>query len=123
MSGALTGRCEGARVPVLARKRQREAAPAPSTLIGGAAGPRTRIFISYRRDDTAASAEHLYASLSRRFGKDKVFRDVVTIGPGDDFADEIERAIAGTSVFIALIGRRWLTIKSRDGRRRLDDEK
>jgi TIR domain len=63
----------------------------------------------------------LHASLGRRFGADRVFRDVVTIAPGRDFAGEIERAIAGTSVFIALIGRRWLTIKDRDGRRRLDD--
>jgi len=91
------------------------------TLIGGGPAPTTRIFISYRRQDTAASAAHLHASLARRFGTEKVFRDVVTIAPGKDFTAEIERAIAGTSVFIALIGRRWLTIKGRDGRRRLDD--
>jgi hypothetical protein len=91
------------------------------TLIGGEPTPGTRIFISYRRQDTAASAAHLHASLARRFGAEKVFRDVVTIAPGKDFAAEIERAIAGTSVFIALIGRRWLTLKGRDGRCRLDD--
>jgi len=91
-------------------------------LIGGAPEPRARIFISYRRDDTSATAEHLHTSLGRRFGKEKVFRDLDTLAPGEDFAAEIKGAIAGTSVFIALIGRRWLTIKGRDGRRRLDDE-
>ena len=123
MSGALTGGSAGARVASLGRKEQRGTTAVDSTLIGGTAGPRTRIFISYRRSDTAASAAHLHASLGRRFGNDKVFRDLATIAPGDAFAAEIERAIAGTSVFIALIGRRWLTVKGRDGRRRLDDEK
>src|SRR4051794_37501364 len=90
-------------------------------LIGGAPEPATRIFISYRRQDTAATAAHLHVSLGRRFGADRVFRDVATIAPGEDFAAEIERAIAGTSVFIALIGRRWLTVKGRGGGRRLAD--
>ena len=91
-----------------------------STLIGGELGPRTRIFISYRRQDTAATAAHLHASLARRFGSDRVFRDVVTIEPGRDFAADIERSIQNTTAFIVLIGRRWLTIKNRDGIRRLD---
>jgi hypothetical protein len=46
----------------------------PPTVIGGESEPRMRIFISYRRQDTAATAEHLDASLAPRFGADKVFR-------------------------------------------------
>jgi hypothetical protein len=94
----------------------------PAPVIGGEFVSGTRVFISYRRQDTAATAEHLHNSLARRFGADKVFRDVVTIEPGRDYATVIEQAIAGTSVFIALIGKRWLTLKGRDGVRRLDAE-
>ncbi len=97
------------------------AASVPSGLIGGKLGSPTHVFISYRRQDTAPAAAHLHASLARRFGAGKVFRDLVTIEPGQDFRAVIDRAISATSVFIALIGRRWLTIKGRDGRRRLDD--
>ena len=94
----------------------------PAPVIGGEFVSGTRVFISYRRQDTAATAEHLHNSIARRFGADKVFRDVVTIEPGRDYATVIEQAIAGTSVFIALIGKRWLTLKGRDGVRRLDAE-
>jgi TIR domain len=100
-----------------------QAASAPSIRISGKLGPQTRIFINYRRQDTAPAAAHLHASLARRFGAQKVFRDLVTIEPGQDFSAVIDQAIGATSVFIALIGRRWLTLKGRDGKRRLDDPK
>jgi len=79
-----------------------------------------RIFISYRRQDTAAYAAHLHDALSRRFGRARVFRDLDTIAPGQDYADVIERAISATTAVIVLIGPRWATIKGPDGAR-LDD--
>jgi TIR domain-containing protein len=95
--------------------------PALPTLFGGTLGAQTRVFISYRRQDTAAAAAHLHDSLAQRFGEEKIFRDVVTIEPGQDFRAVIDQAIGATSAFIALIGPRWLTVKGRDNKRRLDD--
>jgi hypothetical protein len=53
----------------------------------------TRVFISYRRQDTAAAVEHLHHSLGQLLGKDKIFRDVDTIQPGQDFETVIQEPI------------------------------
>jgi WD40 repeat protein len=80
-----------------------------------------RIFISYRREETAYPAGWLYDRLVEHFGQDQVFKDVDSIALGDDFAEVITAAVAGCDVLLALIGDRWLTITGEDGRRRLDD--
>jgi len=82
---------------------------------------RPRIFINYRRQDTEATAAHLYDSLARKFGAKRVFRDKVTIQPGQDFPTAIDDAIRRSCVLIVLIGRQWLTMSDGTGRRRLDD--
>ena len=73
-----------------------------------------RIFISYRRDDTAGHAGHLYADLVARFGADSVFMDTETIEPGADFAERIQREIELSDVLIALIGKDWLRRRLRE---------
>jgi len=45
----------------------------------------TGIFISYRRDDSAASAGRLYDRLAHHFGKEQVFRDLDALAPGVEF--------------------------------------
>ncbi|SHL15697.1 hypothetical protein SAMN05216428_101271 [Nitrosospira sp. Nsp11] len=52
------------------------------------------IFISYRRDDSAASAGRLYDRLAHHFGKEQVFRDLDAIAPGAEFAKVIEERIS-----------------------------
>ncbi len=79
------------------------------------------IFVSYRREDTAGHAGRLFDRLAEHFGKETVFMDVEGIGPGARFAEAIEKAVGGCDVFLAVIGRRWLDCRDRDGRRRLDD--
>ncbi len=79
-----------------------------------------RIFICYRREDTAANAGRIADALVERFGRNSVFMDVDTIEPGVDFNDEIDRAIGQCDVLIALIGPRWLESANARGRR-LDD--
>ncbi len=78
------------------------------------------IFISYRREDSAGQAGRLYDRLSARFGRDRVFMDVDSIGAGKDFSQEIERAIGSSGAFIVIIARDWLKVNDR-GRPRLDD--
>src|SRR5690242_18564211 len=82
---------------------------------------RGRIFISYRREDTAGFAGWIFARLSEHFGRDQVFKDIDSILPGDDFVEEITNAVASCHVLIALIGGRWLTDSA--GQRRLDSPK
>jgi CHASE2 domain-containing sensor protein len=65
------------------------------------------IFISYRRDDSAAAARLIHNELSHRFGADAVFMDVDDIGWGDDFAAVIDERIARADVVLVVVGPRW----------------
>ncbi len=80
-----------------------------------------RIFISYRREETAYPAGWLFDRLVEHFGQGQVFKDVDSIQLGDDFVEVITAAVAGCDVLLALIGDQWLTITGEDGRRRLED--
>jgi hypothetical protein len=80
-----------------------------------------RIFISYRREETAFPAGWLYDRLAERFTDGQVFKDVDSIELGDDFVEVISTAVGSCDVLLALIGHQWLTITDEDGQRRLDD--
>jgi TPR repeat protein len=86
-----------------------------------AAPPPGRIFLSYRREETAYPAGWLYDRLADRYGRGQVFKDVDSIQLGDDFVEVITAAVGSCDVLLALIGDRWLTITDKDERRRLDD--
>ena len=79
-----------------------------------------RVFISYRREETAYPAGWLYDRLANRYSG-QVFKDVDSIQLGDDFVEVITRAVGSCDVLLALIGDQWLTITDEAGRRRLDD--
>lgn len=91
----------------------------PRVAIG--AGIVSRIFLSYRRDDTAGYAGRLYDRLLAKFGSESVFRDIDSIEPGVDFVGAIDQAVRGCDAFVAVIGNSWLTATDRSGKRRLDD--
>jgi TIR domain len=80
-----------------------------------------RVFISYRREETAYPAGWLYDRLTDRFADGQVFKDIDSIELGDDFVEVISTAVGSCDVLLALIGDRWLTITDEDGQRRLDD--
>ena len=67
---------------------------------------RERIFISYRRDDARGASGRLFDWLRIAFGKDKIFRDVASIGVGK-WRDKIDTALAQSAVCLAVIGPRW----------------
>jgi hypothetical protein len=50
-----------------------------------AAGATGRVFISYRREETAYPAGWLYDRLAHPYGAGQVFKDVDSIALGDDF--------------------------------------
>lgn len=93
---------------------QRSAPASPSVASG-------RIFVSYRREDTAYPSGWLFDKLAQHFGPDQIFKDIDSIQLGDDFVAVITAAVGGCEVLLALIGRQWLTISGEDGRRRLDN--
>jgi hypothetical protein len=80
-----------------------------------------RIFISYRRSDSPAHAGRLYDALASHFGNESVFMDVSAIEPGADFIKVLVDKAASCNVLIAVIGKQWLSVADRQGRRRLDD--
>jgi formylglycine-generating enzyme required for sulfatase activity len=81
----------------------------------------SRIFISYRRSDSAFPSDSLYRELVKRFGKEAVFKDVDNIPLGADFQAQIESEIAKCSVLLVVIGPGWLNTTDEQGRRRIDD--
>lgn len=78
-------------------------------------------FISYRREDAAGYAGRLRESLERRLGASRVFRDVDTLQPGQDFVKAIEARLADCKVMLVIIGREWVDARNAAGARRLDD--
>src|SRR5262249_19514451 len=79
------------------------------------------IFLSYRRQDAAPYARLLKYQLSERFPDMQVFMDLDSIQAGLDFAEVITEAVDSCAVLVALIGRQWVTLADKDGRRRIDD--
>jgi hypothetical protein len=55
-------------------------------------GP-ARIFVSYRRSDSADIAGRIYDRLIGRFGKDPVFKDVDSIPLGFDFKEYLDKKV------------------------------
>jgi Protein of unknown function (DUF1566)/TIR domain len=79
------------------------------------------VFISYRRGDSAGHTGRLLDSLDNRFGTEAFFRDLESLEIGGDFPAELEKALAGCSVVLVMIGPGWLTAQS-GGVRRLDQQ-
>jgi TIR domain len=66
-----------------------------------------KIFVCYRREDSAGHAGRLYDRLNQRFAG-RVFMDVASIGVGTRWAEVIEETLRSCEVAIILIGKRWL---------------
>ena len=67
---------------------------------------RDGIFISYRRDDARGASGRLYDWLRIAFGRDKVFHDVASIGPGK-WREKIDAVLSRSVVCLPVIGTRW----------------
>lgn len=65
--------------------------------------PRSRIFVCYRRKDSAY-VERLGRHLNDRFGSESVFIDAVSIELGANWKQAIDEAIKNCQVFLAVIG-------------------
>src|SRR5215472_6891941 len=81
-----------------------------------------KVFINYRREDTAPYAGRLYDHLTAHFGEDQVFIDIDQIEPGEDFVEAINRKVGACDIALVAIGPNWLRPIDASGKRRLDDE-
>src|SRR4051794_33883993 len=82
--------------------------------------PAPKVFISYRREDTAGHAGRLFDAIVARFGDHHVFMDV-DLAPGVDFANRITEAIGGSDVLLVIIGPRWASVAREGSEPRLSD--
>lgn len=80
-----------------------------------------KIFISYRRDDSADVTGRIYDRLVAQFGRENIFKDVDSIPFGVDFKEHLTEAVQQCAIQLVVIGRDWLNITDVNGRRRLDD--
>jgi hypothetical protein len=65
------------------------------------------VFISYRRKESSHIAGRLYDRLVERLGEARVFMDVDSIKPGQDWTEAISRAVAQCGLMLVLIGHQW----------------
>ena len=82
--------------------------------------PAQRVFISYRREDSAAYAGRLHDAMVARFGERNVFMDL-DLAPGVDFVERITNGVSACQGLIEVIGPTWATVKNDDGEVRIAD--
>ncbi len=79
------------------------------------------IFLNYRREESQWVAGRLHDRLAAAFGKNRIFTDVDSIGPGQDFTKVLEAAVGSCRVLLAIIGQNWTNTLDEAGRRRLEN--
>ena len=80
-----------------------------------------KVFLSYRREDSEAETRNILLSL-QRLGNEDVFMDRTSLEPGSRWPDKIRDALERATIVLVIIGPRWLTSLSQDGRRRIDSK-
>ena len=78
-----------------------------------------KLFISYRRDDSAGHAGRVHDRLQQEFGRDLLFMDVDSIPLGVNFSKVIGDEVAKCNTLLAVIGPGWLDARDEKGNRRL----
>ena len=97
-------------------ERNREE-PSPARWPQKTAASDPRIFLSYRRDDSAAIVGRIYDRLADEYGNENIFKDVDSIPYGTDFIAYLDREVKKCNVFFAVIGPRWMGAGSDAGGR------
>jgi len=80
-----------------------------------------KIFISYRRSDSADVTGRIYDRLVEYLGREAVFKDVDNIPLGADFRQHINQMIEECNHVLVVIGRGWIDAKYEDSSLRLHD--
>src|SRR5262249_40860448 len=82
----------------------------------------TKVFISYRRDDSRYQARMIHAAFCQVIPRDHVFMDVDSIPPGANFRKILKDWVNQSEVLLALIGPGWIDVSDPKTKgRRLDN--
>lgn len=111
--GLLHALRQGKKVPIVFPKESQEASASRNAAM-------KRIFISYRREDSADATGRIYDRLVLKYGREAVFKDVDDIPIGSDFREVLNDVINGCHIELVVIGQRWLTVTTPQGHRRID---
>jgi TIR domain len=79
-----------------------------------------KVFICYRREETAPYAGRIYDAMVAKFGVENVFMDL-DLDPGVDFVDRITKVVSGCVALIVVIGPKWAQLQDAEGGRRIAD--
>ena len=80
-----------------------------------------KLFICYRREETAAYAGRLYDALAGQFGDRNVFMDI-ELEPGIDFVERITEVVGACHVLLVIVGPRWATLANGEEHARITNE-
>lgn len=81
----------------------------------------SKIFISYRHEDSPYISATIYEKLGQRFGPDNIFFDIDSIPLGIDFRKYITDNVGKCDLLLVVIGDKWMDSVNNQGTRRLDD--
>ena len=82
--------------------------------------PSSKIFISYRRDDSRHVSRLIHDRLAQVYGEEAVAFDVNDYPAGVDYQAHGQALIESSEVVLVVIGASWLEATDAKGRRRLD---
>ncbi len=102
-------------ISAVVRRVREERAPAVR-----ASDENRRIFISYRREDSAHVVDRLRVSLDELFGAGVAFVDIDSMQLGEAWAERIETEVRSAGALLVVIGRKWLRAQDDYGRRLID---
>jgi TIR domain len=95
-----------------------------ATRLATTTSPLTKVFISYRREDSKWPARQLYKAFLRHLPREQLFIDFDSIPLGADFVEILQRQVRECDIVIALIGPGWVdNPDTKTGQRRLDNPK
>jgi len=83
---------------------------------------KNKIFMSYRRFDSADVSGRIYDRLIRHFGPESTFKDVDSIPLGIDYRKYIDEVISSSSVLLVVIGPNWVDTLDKNGKTRLEND-
>ena len=67
----------------------------------------SRVFVSYRHEDSEADAGRLYDTLVAELGSESVYKDVENIGIGRNWKRAVEEALADSAAVLFVMGPNW----------------
>ena len=83
--------------------RIRQAYPSIKAAMGS-----SKVFISYRRADSAYATDRIFERLENELGQGEILMDIESIAASQDFRVALDNALKKCSVLLVIIGSQWL---------------